>query len=300
MNNVMQFEAYGWLDIELEAPDGSLRTMSFKNAASDNLASAAASALAQQSTGIPYQIRLGSGAHWATELDEINDVGIQGQDGDLSQFFIQNQTDNVTISYILAGLKRLGTSAGNVTMRLYPAGTDVLIVESSPVSFNGISSAAYDWRKFEFPTPTAIAPGNYRMQLWTDVVYSAGVTELQWGAINSNPYASGDMRKLVAGSWVHVDADPNMDAAFRAVIQTHDQMSALVGSTHVLPIDGFSKSGRYVARFLSVFPGEAEGSYVGHASLEDEAGTVLAISTVAINKSAAEILRIYWNTEVVP
>lgn len=284
----------GWVDVEVGD-----RQYHIDNSVSDNMASAAASALSQQSAGVPAVIRIGTGALAGTDLAESDGYAVA--DNLLAQFWTQNAAGPVVIDHILLGLKRIGTSAATLAIYIYDAlGTSVL-AQSDSISFNGVSSVTFDWRTFSFSTAVALPPGNYRLVLVpTGYTYDLGVTELQWGTISSNPYAGGYIAKYNAPNWDHYDADPDLDGVFRVVTQTHDQTTAIRGSIDSTQIDGYSKNGRYVARFLSVFGVRAENIVVGHLSLEDTEGTLLAVATVNIEKDATEILRVYWSTEVVP
>lgn len=291
----------GWLDVELESPDGTVRRKQFHNAVSDNLVAAAAAALAQQSTGIPYQIKIGTGALAGTDIASVSTHAVHNQVGPLAQFFTQDLSENTSIAYIMLALKRVGTAAATITIKVYSVSTGTLMGETLSVSFNGISSSAFDWRVFEFATPITLTPGAYRLEvITTGYTYSAGVTELQVGVISGNPYAGGYIAYYTGTAWAYVSGDVNLDAAFRVVIQTHDQLTAITGVLDTEVLSGYSRSGRYVARFVSIFGISGSDQFIGHASLEDSDGTLLAVATVQIDKAASETLRIYWSTEVVP
>lgn len=301
MHSVLGVTWKGWLDTELEGPNG-IRRARFENAVSDNMASAAAAALALQSSGIPYQIRIGTGAIAGTAIEDVTTSAAHNDSGPLAQFFNNGLSEAASLSYVLLGLKRVGTSAGTIAVRIYSIASGALIGTSATIAFNGLSSTAFTWQKFEFSTPLTLdAGGNYRIEILTSgYTYSAGVTELLWGIITSDPYALGYIAYWNGSAWAYVAGQAGYDAAFRAVMQTHDQITSIQGSWAARQIDGYSQSGRYIARFVSVFGVEATGVYVGNAALETSDGAVLAAATVAIDKGASDILRIYWSTEVVP
>jgi len=299
MFNRTRLKFRGWVDVELEAESGEKRTLQFHNAVSDNMAAAAASALAQQSAGVPTTIRLGTGA-----LANVDDGGVDSfiaLDSPLAQYFTQGESGAISLGYVLLGLKRVGTASATLTVKLYTAAGVIALDESTPVALNGLSSTAFRWAKFDFPTPVALNPGAYRIELSSSgYTYSAGVLEVQWAYDSDNPYSGGNLVYWDGGAWQPVNANTNIDGMFRAVIQTHDQMATLVGNIQSAQIDGYSKSGRYLARFLSIFGTASSAIYVGHVALEDSDGNLLAIAMVNIDKQPTEVLRIYWTIEVTP
>ena len=303
------FGIKGSVLLELVDPDGNIVESKIFNNINDNLRSAVASVLAAQATNTPQYIAVGTGARtnqlYATSnVDAAAVLGVAGQDM-LAQETIDSGAAGRT-AYILLWMKRLGTSAGSLSVEIQtnaaglPSNTALTNGISSTVPINGLG-LTYDWVKFDFTTPPTLTINTvYHVVLKSSgYVYSAGVTEVSWGVDTTSPtYAGGDFEKATGTTWSAYS--PAADGAFRMVTQTDSLYTTINGELSRKLISSRSKQSTTIARLLASFPAGTATDYIGHVGLFDlvSAGTLFAIGTTRLNKLANQTLNVYWLLEV--
>lgn len=290
--------------VVFELADG--RQFKFKNTVTDSFRKAVASLLADQSTGVPSTIKLGTGAMTGYALSNwVSSQTVLGPSySEVAQGFQVSAAGPVNSALLY--LTRVGTSAGTLSVEIQtnnagePSGTPVTNGVSDSVQIDSLETNADNggWVRFEFPEPLPelSASTQYHLVLKTSgYTYALGTSEVRWCHDASSPtYANGELYGNWSG-WVAL----GYDGIFRIVRQTDGLMTDLVEILASADLVSKSKYNAVTARLLSTFAAADAADYICEVGLYDDLGNLLAISNVAFDKSALNSgVSVYWLIEV--
>jgi hypothetical protein len=288
--------------VVIESAEGESKSF---NALTSTMLAAVASLLAE-SAGVPapQAIALGTGAtaaYAASNQDADHVLTSAGSGQELAQGFIPEATRDIT--YALLYLKRLGSSAGDLTVEIQtdsggsPSGTPVADGVSDAISINALSATGYAWVRFPFSTqPEVTGAVQYHLVLKsTGYTFDGGVTEVIVGVDESSPsYADGSLQSYDGAAWGA--ASPAADAIFRVVAQTTGAFTSVLGEFDRNAITSRTIQGSVTARLLAHFSQNEAQDYIGHVGLytATSGGSLMAIATTQFDKSGVLAVNVYW------
>lgn len=272
-----------------------------------NLINATASAIAQQTTGTPSYIAVGTGEKSgfyisnAKDTDTVLDATTQQQ---LAQRCASG-TFLANTKYVMLNLQRVGTPGGSLTIELQadngsgsPTGT--ALATSSAVQVNAVGTT-YGWVAFPFSTYIAVASvtaGNMWMVLKSSgYAYSAGVNYLNVATITTSPPQSR-AKRYNGSAWSALAATG--DFLYRAVPLVSEDDTVCNGELARKAIIGRYKPANNVARLLASLLQTDANDYLTHCTLMDAAtnGNVLATANILIPKTSSDLYNAYWNLTI--
>jgi len=282
------------------------------NNVTDNLRSAVASALAQQTAGSPSHIALGTGAISENALSNESSYAYLNGTGSATQqlatlWTVPATYDSYYIAKILLPMVRTTTDASNFTVELQtnsagvPSGTPVTNGVSSAVAFNSLQlTTPYTYVDFSFPTPPTILYGTtYHIVLKTDAVTLADAIH-RWATDWTSPTGPFDTLKYYNGSaWGAWSGNPKPIG--RVIPTANPNFTSIVGQLGTrAAITSRSKSSNNIVRLLGSFNAGVATDFIGMAALYDAStsGNLLALANIGYNKLANVRLNVYWLLEL--
>jgi hypothetical protein len=283
-----------------------IATHKARNTVTDNFKVAIANAIAQQASGFPDYIALGTGASttWSYDPSHVTSnasLGASGQ-AQLAEGLVGTMSGN-KLTFLL-WLRRVGSSSGTLTIEIQggttsPNGTATYV--SDPVSINSLDTV-YSWIRFSIDDVPAYATGKYIVLKSTGYTYAAGVTEVQWGYDGSGAsvYSPANSFMKFNGTTWSAFGTPAGDAAFRLAFGLDDSSTTLIGEQSRKQISSRSKPQGIQVRFLSIFGTADANEYITQAGMFDAAsgGNLLAVANVYYLKTNTLVVDSFWTTTV--
>ena len=294
-----------------------LRRRSWRNNVQQNLRSALAAALAGESTFIPAKVFLLRNLNQQNAEYDLTKIDTDAELGASGQTQLAQEVDVLDTAYpvsaILLPLKRVGSSAGTLTVEIrgnasaLPDMTD-LIATSESVAINTLPLSGYEWVKFPFTTDVTLTGSPIHIVLKSSgYTYSSGVTEVNWGIDTSSPTTTyGDFEKYNGTTWSAYS--PTATAQFRVIRRTGNEVSSVLasGNNYILEktIASKTRQSSVLVRYLAQFSAAEALDYISGVALTDD-GTALgeyvvfAFANIDYDKTDTTVdLNVYWTLEV--
>lgn len=296
-----------------------LKRRKWHNSIQSSMRAAISAALADDPTGVPATIALLKGTINGTDTyDAIASADHDAELGATGQLRLAQQIAvNQSFAWrgILAPMKRLGSSAGNLYWEVYSdnAGApDTLLVTTSTIAVNALPTASYEWKVFPFATTYENninnldnTGGQYHIVLRSSgYTYSSGVTEVMLGVDSSSPgYTLSQLKKYDGATWSNYS--PTADLIWRTLhgpdsagqSATLSQLNAITSKA----ITSKSRQSSIIVRYLAQFTEVEALDYIAGLALCDNSSSqnVIAWANVDYDKSlVTSALNVYWLLEV--
>lgn len=332
----LQVAMRGFVEIEEIHPitKQPLRKKRWRNTVQANMRGALAASLAGEADSIPTQIALLRQVG-ALDLDNnLWDQTIVNADLELGATGLQAigiPIDGDVISpqpmrAVLLRLKRIGTSAGTLTLKGANTSSGLPTDDGSgnygpisdAVAINSLSTS-YSWVRFDFPDGIVnddIPVPQFLILESSGYTYSSGVTEVNVGADQTSPVTEfGVAAKYNGSAWSAIS--PDTVCAVRLIRQSHNDIDTIRSATSgvdtpdVIAMSAFASKSRQsnvLVRYMSQFTSAEALDYIAGlalftdpiSGLVNDEHLVLSWADVDYDKEFVTVaINVYWTLEVV-